>query len=213
MIDIGYTKCCNCPSNHINCMSAKEWLFNQIAIWEFSYEKRDIRNKNVHPAVFPIALPARCIKLFTHEGELVLDPFGGVGTTLVAAQDLNRNAIAFDLKEEYVDVANARLAQKKLLNNTKQMEICDDARNIEKYIKLNTVSLVVTSPPYSLFLGKPKLNKSRRGDLRNDEHYLKVQQYSQDPKDLGTLEPIKFSQEIAAIFKNILPLLNQKHIA
>lgn len=75
LLDIGCERTCNCPPNHINCLIPKEWIQSQVAIWEFSYEKRDIRDKNIHPAVFPIGLPARCIKLFTHEGELVIDPF------------------------------------------------------------------------------------------------------------------------------------------
>mgnify|MGYP000648565797 FL=1 len=59
----------------------------QVAIWELYYEKRDIRDKDIHPAVFPIALPKKCIELFTHKGELILDPFVGIGTTLIAARD------------------------------------------------------------------------------------------------------------------------------
>ena len=59
-LEIGYEKTCNCPLNHINCLTAKEWIQSQVGIWEFSYEKRDIRDKNIHPAVFPIALPAKC---------------------------------------------------------------------------------------------------------------------------------------------------------
>ncbi|MHA2273840.1 MAG: DNA methyltransferase, partial [Candidatus Hodarchaeales archaeon] len=92
-LPIGCEKTCDCASNHINCLTAKEWMLSQIAIQEFFYEKRDIRDKKKHPATFPIALAAHFIKLFTHKGELVLDPFVGSGTTLVAAQDLERNAV------------------------------------------------------------------------------------------------------------------------
>lgn len=60
-LDIGYHKICNCPLNHINCSNPKDWIKGQVAIWEFFYEKRDIRDKNVHPAVFPIGLPTKCI--------------------------------------------------------------------------------------------------------------------------------------------------------
>jgi DNA modification methylase len=179
-----------------------------VAIWGFYYEKRDIRDKNIHPAVFPIALPAKCIRLFTHEGELVLDPFVGIGTTLVAAQDLNRNAVGFDLKEEYIGVAKSRLIQGKF--GSKQIAICDDARNIPQYLEKQTVSLVVTSPPYSKFLDKPRLNKSMRGNLRNNQHYLTVQQYSHDPNDIGTLEPVAFSKALGEIYRGILPLLKPK---
>ena len=151
-MEIGYKKICNCPSNHINCLTPKEWARDMVGIWEFYYEKRDIRDKNVHPAVFPIALPAKCIKLFTHEGELVLDPFVGIGSTLVAAKDLNRNAIGFDLKQEYIDVAKERLIQSNYLNSTQQIPVKDDACNIHSYLRENTVALAITSPPYSKFL-------------------------------------------------------------
>jgi len=191
-------------------LTPKEWIQGQVGIWEFSYEKRDIRDKNIHPAVFPIGLPAKCIKLFTHEGELVIDPFAGIGTTLLAAQDLNRNAVGFDLKKEYIDVAKSRLTQGNLPNTTQQIAIRDDARNIPKYLKEKTVALAVTSPPYSKFLDKPRLNKSMRGDLRNNKHYLTVQQYSQDPDDIGTLEPVAFSKALGEIYRGILPLLRPK---
>ena len=209
-VEIGYKKTCNCPSNHINCLTPKEWVRSMVGIWEFYYEKRDIRDKNVHPAVFPIALPARCIQLFTHEGELVLDPFVGIGSTLVAAKDLHRNAVGFDLKQEYIDVAKERLMQSNYLNSTQQILVKDDARNIPSYLERNTISLAVTSPPYSKFLARPKLNKSMRADLRNNKHYLNIQQYSQDPNDLGTLEPIAFSKALGQIYKGILPLLKPK---
>jgi DNA modification methylase len=209
-LEIGYEKTCNCALNHINCLTAKEWIQSQVAIWEFSYEKRDIRDKSIHPAVFPIGLPSKCIKLFTHEGELVIDPFNGIGTTLLAAQDLNRNAIGFDLKQEYIDMTYSRLSHGNSINKSQQIAIKDDARNIPQYLKENTVSLIVTSPPYSRFLDKPRLNKSMRGDLRNNKHYLTVQQYSQDDRDIGTLDTSEFVKELGVIFGNLLPFLKKR---
>jgi len=144
-LDIGYTRLCNCPVKNLNCLNGKEWIQSQVAIWEFFYEKRDIRDKNIHPAVFPIGLPKKCISLFTHKGELVLDPFVGIGTTLVAAQDLHRNAVGFDLKEEYIKFSKSRLAQTRLVNETQQIAICDEAHHIPEYLKEETVALSVTS--------------------------------------------------------------------
>jgi len=215
-LKIGHERVCNCPPTHINCLSAKEWIQSQVAIWEFFYEKRDIRDKNVHPAVFPIGLPKKCIQLFTHQGELVLDPFVGIGTTLLAAFDLNRNAVGFDLKKEYVDFANKRVTQTKLdawseqPKTTIQVAICDDAHNISEYLEPEIVALTVTSPPYANMLNRPRLNKSIRGDLRKNEHFLKVQQYSTDPRDLGTMEPRRYAQVIGEIYKGILPTLKPK---
>ena len=111
ILDIAHVRTCNCPKTHINCLTPKDWTRNQVAIWEFYYEKRDIRDKDIHPAVFPISLPKKCIELFTHRGELVLDPFLGIGSTLIAARDLTRNAVGFDLNPKYTDFAKKRLAQ------------------------------------------------------------------------------------------------------
>jgi DNA modification methylase len=213
---INHVRTCDCPANHINCLTAKEWIQGQVAIWEFFYEKRDTRDKTIHPAVFPIALPKKCIQLFTHRGELVLDPFVGIGTTLVAAFDLDRNAVGFDLKQQYVDLANKRVAQTRLdawseqPETTAQIAICDEAHNIPDYLESETVALAVTSPPYANMLNRPRLNKSIRGNLRRNQHYLKVQQYSADSRDLGTMEPRKYAEALAEIYKGILPLLRPK---
>jgi len=209
-LDIPYERTCNCSPNHINCLSAKEWLQNQVAVWEFFYEKRDVRDKNIHPAVFPIALPAKCIQLFTHKGELVLDPFVGIGTTLVAARDLGRNAVGFDLKKDYINYTKKRLSQKRLREDTKQIAVHDDAIKIPEYLDKNTVSLCVTSPPYANMLNRPRLNKSIRGDLRNNKQYMKIQQYSNNPRDLGTMEPKTYAKALAEIYKGILPLIKPK---
>ena len=207
-LKIGHTRTCDCPPKHINCLTAKEWMLSQIAVWEFYYEKRDIRDKNIHPAVFPIALPTKCIKLFTHQGELVLDPFVGSGTTLVAAQDLGRNAVGFDLKAEYVDYTNARV--KSTENGASQLSIHDEAMKISDYLEEETVSLCVTSPPYANLLNRKRKNKSKRGNLREDEHFLKVQQYSKDPRDLGTMDVKEYADTLGEIFGGILPLLRPR---
>lgn len=65
-------------------------------------------NKN-HSAVFPEALPEWFIKLFTKEGDWVLDPFMGSGTTLRVASRLGRNSIGIDIKQEYLELTQERL--------------------------------------------------------------------------------------------------------
>jgi len=212
-LDINYKRTCSCPLSHINCLTPKEWVKGQVAIWELYYEKRDIRDKDIHPAVFPIALPKKCIELFTHKGELVLDPFVGIGTTLIAARDLGRNAVGFDLNQKYIDFASERLKESNLLlfkEGTTQIAICDDAINIPKYLESGTVALCITSPPYANMLNHKRLNKSLRSDLRNNKHYKKIQQYSTNPRDLGTMKIREYIEALAEIYKGILPLLRPR---
>lgn len=209
-LNINYKKTCDCKSYHINCLTAKEWLKCQIGVWEFYYEGRDIRDKEKHPAAFPISMANKVISLFTHKGELVVDPFVGSGTTLVAARDLDRNAVGFDLNEEYIELCEERLLQLALGNESKQLAIADDARNIPNYFEDETASLIFTSPPYANLLNRKRKNKSRRGDERKNEQYMEIEQYSQDPHDLGTLPPDEFGKAIENIFANMLPLLRPK---
>ena len=64
-----------------------------------------------HPAVFPTALVEHMIAAFTDEGEVCYEPFGGSGTSIVAAERLGRRCLAMDLAPEYVDVAVRRWNQ------------------------------------------------------------------------------------------------------
>lgn len=207
-LDIGYQRICGCKPSHINCMEPREWLKSQLGVWQFNYESRDIRKKDIHPATFPISLARKVIELFTHEGELVLDPFVGSGTALVAARDLNRNAVGFDLKKEYIGLCERRLAQNSLLGDSKQIAINDDARFTTEYLVEETVSLIFTSPPYANLLNRERKNKSRR--FRKNDQLGKVEQYSQDPRDLGTMTLGEYTKSMGDIFESILPLLRPK---
>src|SRR5512133_410480 len=115
---------------------------SQICVCQFYYEGRDVRDKSLHPATFPISLARRVIELFTHRGELLLDPFAGSGTSLLAAQDLGRNALGFDLQPRYVDLANGRLERDTACSPDKQLCLCEDARAIASYLSPETVGLI-----------------------------------------------------------------------
>jgi len=207
-LPINTERMCDCDKNRINCMTAKEWIRSQLGVWQFYYEARDIRDKNIHPATFPISLAQQVIKLFTHEGELVLDPFIGSGTTLVAAQDLNRNAVGFDLKSDYITLCTKRLSSNNFFNKAQQIAIQDDAQNITSYLEPNSVSLIWTSPPYANLLNRERKNKSRRN--RDNGQLGKVEQYSQDPSDLGTMPLDQYTTRMGDIFEKLLDLLKPK---
>lgn len=71
----------------------------------------DPAHRDGHPAPFPIELARRCIRLSTWPGEVVVDPFMGSGTTLLAARDLGRRAVGIERNPEYCELAVQRLAQ------------------------------------------------------------------------------------------------------
>ena len=68
-----------------------------------------------HPAPFPVELPHRLIKLYSYEGDVVLDPFVGSGTTCLAAIQNNRKYIGYDIKKEYIELAEKRISNQKFI--------------------------------------------------------------------------------------------------
>jgi len=103
--------------NRESTITRDEFLEFTKSIWKFPPESA---TKVGHPAPFPIELPYRCIQLYTFKGEVVLDPFCGVGTTAIAALQTGRHFICLDINPEYVELAKKRihdyLAQRKLVD-------------------------------------------------------------------------------------------------
>jgi len=87
-------------------ISREEFLEFTKSVWQFPAEPA---TKVGHPAPFPVELPYRLIQLYTFEGEVVLDPFIGSGTTALAALKTRRIFVGYDVNPEYVALANQRL--------------------------------------------------------------------------------------------------------
>ncbi|RDI91122.1 DNA methylase N-4/N-6 domain-containing protein [Thermosipho africanus Ob7] len=77
-------------------------------LWTFSGESK---KRIGHPAPFPLELPKRCIKLFSYVGDVVLDPFLGSGTTVIAAYKLKRKAIGVEIDKKYFELAIERVSK------------------------------------------------------------------------------------------------------
>ena len=82
----------------------KKWVYGK---WSIAPERK--MREYGHPAMFPEALAMRVIKLFSFQGDFVLDPFAGVGTTCVVAKQTNRKYLGLDISKEYCDMAIKRL--------------------------------------------------------------------------------------------------------
>jgi len=86
-------------------ISKEEFLEFTKSVWNFSAERA---NKVGHPAPFPIELPYRLIQLYTFDGEIILDPFVGSGTTCIAALKTDRKYVAYDIDKKYCRLAEKR---------------------------------------------------------------------------------------------------------
>lgn len=107
-------------------MTVKEWKEYFAGHWNFGGARQD-----GHIAMFPEELPRRLIKMFAFKGDTVLDPFLGSGTTTLAAKNLGRNSIGYEINSEFIP-----LIKKKL--NIENSEIdTSNSSNLQLKIKLN----------------------------------------------------------------------------
>lgn len=88
-----------------------------------------------HSAAFPLSLPEWFIRLFTKEGDIVLDPFVGSGTTAVAARKLNRRYIGIDINEDYCRMAEKKISEQFPPGNAPMNSI--DLRDVSRYVNEN----------------------------------------------------------------------------
>jgi len=104
-------------------ISREEFIEWTNGVWTFSGESR---KKIGHPAPFPLELPKRCIRLFSFREDVILDPFAGSGSTLIAAYKEGRKCIGVEIDPAYVRLATKRV----LANLPQQMEISDFPQNV-----------------------------------------------------------------------------------
>jgi DNA modification methylase len=93
------------PSKRKSTISKEEFLEFTRSGWTFPAERA---SKIGHAAPFPVELPYRLIQLYTFEGQVVLDPFVGSGTTCIAALKTRRNYVAYDIDKKYCELAENR---------------------------------------------------------------------------------------------------------
>ncbi|TSC95840.1 MAG: modification methylase MjaI [Candidatus Berkelbacteria bacterium Licking1014_2] len=102
-------------------MSKEEWNRYFIGHWNFNGVKQD-----KHLAMYPEELPKRLIKMFSFVGDTILDPFLGSGTTTLAAKNLNRNSIGYEINKEFLPIIKEKIgASKKDLFKNVDFEIIE----------------------------------------------------------------------------------------
>jgi len=173
-----------------NALDGKQWLKNSISVWS-DLQRTPDEKKLKHPAMFPIALARRLIDTFTPVGDaVVLDPFAGSGTTIVAAEQAGKVGIGFELNPEYADLARSRMVHPSYGKSILFNESCT---KISDLLKPETCDLCVTSPPYWNVL-----NQKRSADLKDGRHYGNL------PGDFGNEESyVLFMDSLELVFKDV----------
>ena len=154
----------------------EEWNKLFASHWNFAGAKQD-----GHIAVFPEELPARLIKMFSFVGETIFDPFMGSGTTALAARNLKRNSIGYEINKDFKQYYEQKVVSASLLDNA----ICNMRVDEESYTKEKSYDRL----PY-LFHDPLKMN--------NKVDVKKLQFGSKIDKDSTQLENFYSVKEVLA---------------
>ncbi len=176
--------------NKINHLTGKEWTKFTKSWFVFDALASDIKeekeisskvklNSDEHPATYSPTMTKNFIEFFSKEGEIVFDPFSGIGSTQVGAQRCGRIGLGIELNPKYAQIANLRL-------NGKSRVINGDSLMLKEILHNENISQVdfsISSPPYWDILNRStgSFEKTR---VNKD---LDVT-YSDDNKDLGNIK-------------------------
>ena len=184
-----------------NNLSGKEWLQNSISIWS-NIRKSPEEYRIDHPATFPLALVKRLLDSFTNDNDkVVLDPFVGIGSTVIQARNQGKRGIGFDIYDSYLEIARERLKQIHIFNNESDdySLIKDNAFYVNKHLENDSVDIVITSPPYWDIL-----NQKRTADGKS------IRSYGNNSFDLATISDYnKFMQILSEIFGAVSTVLKK----
>ena len=154
-----------------NALTGAEWLKHSFSIWRDINKDRDTGE---HPAPFPVALAARIIDCFAANREgLLLDPFAGSGSSLLAALQAGMDAVGFDINPDYRAIFKRRLS---LFESERWRYEVLDARCLASVLDAGSAEICITSPPYWDIL-----NRKRTADRKD------ATAYSNREDDLGNL--------------------------
>jgi len=196
--------------NQLNDLSATEWVGETVSVWTqrgLGASHPDAQIERKHPAPFSFTDVSRLIRFFTKNGEVVLDPFVGVGSTLKACAIERRKGIGFELNPKYVALTRDRLRNEVPGATSVDQQIRQgDARVLAKKLPSDCIDFIVTSPPYWNILHKEdhkarQERKARSLDTR----------YGNDSRDLGNIhEYAEFVRELSVILGECARALKPK---
>ena len=185
------------PKNKLNDLSGKEWVKFLKSWFIFDALPSDLKEEakisaklKQHPATFSPTMVSDFIKFFTKSGMTVLDPFCGIGSTLVACDRTGRLGYGIELNKDFVKETSLRISHNQKIINA-------DASKLDE-INLPPIDYCITSPPYWNMLHKIDVNQK----IRLDKKLLT--KYSDDSNDLGNISDYNlFMEKLLMIFDKV----------
>ncbi|CAJ2377644.1 MAG: Methyltransferase [Arenicellales bacterium IbO2] len=159
-------------SRRANLLSGAEWLQRSFSVWR-DLDKSGEERKLKHPAMFTLKLVERILETYSRKAGVLLDPFAGSGTALLAALNSNMEAIGLDINPGYRQCFEGRAD---LFGASRWHYHVLDARRLGDVVPPESVDICVTSPPYWDIL-----NRRRTADGKA------ARPYTDSANDLGNM--------------------------
>lgn len=189
------------PKNTLNDLDGREWLKFLKSWYVFDAVKSDLneereitKDTDDHPATFSPTMIEGFVKFFTKKGMTVLDPFAGIGSTLVACDRNNRKGIGIELNPKYVSIIKKRISENQTIMKKDSSKIST--------LKLPKIDFCISSPPYWNMLHKIDTNQQTR-----IKKGLSTK-YSENTKDLGNITDYEeFIEKLAEIYFQVYDIM------
>lgn len=193
--------------NKLNELSGKEWIKFTKSWFVHIPVGRD--KKILHPACFPESIASEFIEFFTKPGQVVLDPFLGTGSSIIASKQLNRHGVGIEIYKKYAELSKERIAN--VNGNVKTLVINGNSKDIKKIFQkfsLPKADFCITSPPYW-----NQLKRSHKRQKARKNNGLSTI-YGKNSKDIGLIDDYnEFLTEQKKIFEEIYDVMkNQSYL-
>lgn len=188
--------------NKLNDLTGSEWKFATKSVIEKSYPiNLQHKLRSEHGGQKPPELCEDLIKIFTKEGQTILDPMMGVGGSLLGASLCNRNAIGIDIQKRWIDIYKEVCKLEKI---NVQQTYCGDALKKLKYVNNESVDFILTDVPY---WNMDALDKTRNKNISQS----KLHNFKNNTEQQSKEEWLELMKRITEL--SISKLKDQKYIA
>ncbi len=196
------------PRNQLNDLTGREWTYALRSVLATRYptsgaDSYEHALRRAHPSPKPPQLMAELIRFFSKRNGRILDPFCGVGGTLLACAMEERQGVGVELSSEYAAIYRDVAGR---LNLALQPMIVGDARHLATIPEVTgqPFDLILTDPPYAAMMARPKTGqRKKRGAAA-------ATPFTAEATDLGNLESQPFLRELGHILAGALAYLKPK---
>lgn len=194
--------------NKLNDLTSTEWIqetksyFYQKGLGK---ESSEAKYEKLHPAPFSFTDVSKLIRFFTKKNGKVLDPFLGVGSTIKACLELEREGFGIELSKKWCDITKERLSEESDYNIDNEHLICGDSREVNNFFSKDFFDFIVTSPPYWNILHKEDHKAAQRSNNGYDTKYSGLD------SDLGNIDDYnEFLNELSSILLRCYDVLKPR---